>query len=171
MNHIRIELSFNGPSQSPNLTKQGVEVLQSVVLDTWRWHSKLRRLPLTNSDQPISAAVGFHLVWSSMAAISLRNPGISPARKSDGDRRLSSVKNLNGSPRSFYESVSLNQQQRVRKSVSSLAVKSMKIVEQTQEPAFSSNGPIFPVKLSLFIYRLKWLFEYSSMYILLASLI
>lgn len=79
-----------------------------------------------------------------MAAISLRNPGISPARKSDGDRRLSSVKNLNGSPRSFYESVSLNQQQRVRKSVSSLAVKSMKIVEQTQEPAFSSNGPIFP---------------------------
>ncbi|CAH1453704.1 unnamed protein product [Lactuca virosa] len=79
-----------------------------------------------------------------MAAINLRNPGISPARKSDGDRRLSSVKNLNGSPRSFYESISLNQQQRVRKSVSSLAVKSMKIVEQSQEPAFSSNGPIFP---------------------------
>ncbi|KAL7596087.1 hypothetical protein Lser_V15G30453 [Lactuca serriola] len=79
-----------------------------------------------------------------MAAISLRNPGISPARKPDGDRRLSSAKNLNGSPRSFYESISLNQQQRVRKSVSSLAVKSMKIVEQSQEPAFSSNGPIFP---------------------------
>lgn len=84
-----------------------------------------------------------------MAAISLRNPGISPARKSDVDRRLSSVKNLNGSSQSFYESISLHQQQRARKSVSSLAVKSMKIVEQSQELALSPNGSIFPPQISL----------------------
>ncbi|KAI3681984.1 hypothetical protein L2E82_50294 [Cichorium intybus] len=82
-----------------------------------------------------------------MAAINLRNPGISPARKSDVDRRLSSVKNLNGSSQSFYESIRLHQQQRVRKSVSSLSVKSMKIVEQSQELALSPNGPIFPISL------------------------
>ncbi|KAI3505168.1 hypothetical protein L1887_27106 [Cichorium endivia] len=84
-----------------------------------------------------------------MAAINLRNPGISSARKSDVDRRLSSVKNLNGSSQSFYESIRLHQQQRVRKSVSSLAVKSMKIVEQSQELALSPNGPIFPPQISL----------------------
>ncbi|KAL4565584.1 hypothetical protein LXL04_029686 [Taraxacum kok-saghyz] len=77
-----------------------------------------------------------------MAAINLSNPGISPARKSDVDRRLSSAKNLNKSSQSFYESICLHQHQRVRKYVSSLAVKSMTIVEQSQEPAFSSNGPI-----------------------------
>lgn len=77
-----------------------------------------------------------------MATINLRTPGISPALKPDSDRRLSSVNNLIGSSQSVYKFINSNQQQRARKSVSSVTVKSMKIVEQSQEPAFSSNGPL-----------------------------
>uniref|UniRef100_A0A251VCH3 Pyruvate kinase n=1 Tax=Helianthus annuus TaxID=4232 RepID=A0A251VCH3_HELAN len=78
-----------------------------------------------------------------MATINLRTPGISPALKPDADRRLSSAKSLNGSSQSVHEFVNLNpQQQRVRKSVSSVAVKSMKIVGQSYEPVFSPNGPV-----------------------------
>ncbi|MFS7924055.1 putative pyruvate kinase [Helianthus anomalus] len=78
-----------------------------------------------------------------MATINLRTPGISPTLKPDADRRLSSAKSLNGSSQSVHEFVNLNpQQQRVRKSVSSVAVKSMKIVGQSYEPVFSPNGPV-----------------------------
>ncbi|KAI3756468.1 hypothetical protein L1987_56289 [Smallanthus sonchifolius] len=77
-----------------------------------------------------------------MATINLRTPGISPPLKSDADRRLSSAKNLNGSSQSVYVFINSNQQQRVRKSVNSIAVKSMKIVGRSQEPVLSPNGPI-----------------------------
>ncbi|KAL9999177.1 putative pyruvate kinase [Helianthus debilis subsp. tardiflorus] len=78
-----------------------------------------------------------------MATINLRTPGISPALKPDADRRLSSAKSLNGSSQSVHEFVNLNpQQQRARKSVSSVAFKSMKIVGQSYEPVFCPNGPV-----------------------------
>ncbi|KVH91900.1 Pyruvate kinase [Cynara cardunculus var. scolymus] len=76
-----------------------------------------------------------------METINLRNYGISQSFKSYSDRRLSSSKR---SSQSFYESISSPQQRCVRKSVSLFPIKSMKIVEQNQEPAFSPNGPIFP---------------------------
>ncbi|KAK9059266.1 hypothetical protein SSX86_021885 [Deinandra increscens subsp. villosa] len=79
-----------------------------------------------------------------MATINLRGPGISPASKSDAaGGRLSSAKNLTGSPQFGYEFINSSKKQRVRKSVNSIAVKSMKIVGQSQEPALSTNGPVF----------------------------
>ncbi|XP_071687035.1 pyruvate kinase isozyme G, chloroplastic-like [Rutidosis leptorrhynchoides] len=78
-----------------------------------------------------------------MATINLHTP--SPAFKSDSDRRLSLAKKLNGSSLSVYEFFnSHHQQQRVRNYVHSIAVKSMKIDEHSQEAAFSANGPILP---------------------------
>ncbi|KAL8263803.1 hypothetical protein R6Q59_021933 [Mikania micrantha] len=84
-----------------------------------------------------------------MVMINSRSPGISLALKLDADRRLSS-KYLNGSSQSVYELIDSHQQQRVRKSVISVAVKSMKVVGQSQKPALSPNGPIFMTNDSSF---------------------
>lgn len=105
-----------------------------------------------------------------MATIFLRHHGISPTLKSDG---LSFSNNLNGSSQPIYDVVSSGQQQPVRKFV---YPGSMKIVQQSHGPSFSTNRPISQVNLhtthpsiiftTLYVYtKLLWYILFIVIYI------